>query len=74
MYVCVCVCVYVCVYVCVCVGDIYGAVLFAEKALVVGRLQIAFDPNFFPFIDKKSDNPVSAERAYMISGTVLIEM
>jgi hypothetical protein len=56
------------------VGDIYGAVLFAEKALVVGRLQIAFDPNFFPFIDKKSDNPVSAERAYMISGTVLIEM
>ncbi len=31
--------------------------LFAEKALVVGRLQIAFDPNFFPFIDKKSDNP-----------------
>ena len=44
-------------YVCVWVGDIYGAVLFAEEALVVGRLQIAFDPNFFPFIDKKSDNP-----------------
>ena len=38
-------------------NNIYGAVLFAEKALVVGRLQIAFDPNFFPFIDKKSDNP-----------------
>jgi hypothetical protein len=24
---------------------------------VVGRLQIAFDPNFFPLIDKSSDNP-----------------
>jgi len=33
-------------------------VLFAEKALVVGRLQIAFDPNFVPLIDKKSDNPM----------------
>jgi len=32
-------------------------VLFPEKALVVGRLQIAFDPNFFPLTDKKSDNP-----------------
>jgi hypothetical protein len=38
-------------------NNIYGAVLFAEKALVVGRLQIAFDPNFFPLIDKSSDNP-----------------
>jgi hypothetical protein len=38
-------------------NNIYGAVLFAEKALVVGRLQIAFDPNFFPLTDKSSDNP-----------------
>ncbi len=38
-------------------NNIYGAVLFAEKALVVGRLQIAFDPNFFPRTDKSSDNP-----------------
>jgi hypothetical protein len=38
-------------------NNIYGAVLFAEKALVVGRLQIAFDPNFFPLTDKCSDNP-----------------
>jgi hypothetical protein len=38
-------------------NKIYGAVLFAEKALVVGRLQIAFDPNFFPLTDKSSDNP-----------------
>jgi hypothetical protein len=32
-------------------------VLFAEKSLVVGGLQIAFDPNFFPLTDKSSDNP-----------------
>jgi hypothetical protein len=38
-------------------NNIYGAVHFAEKALVVGRLQIAFDPNFFPLTDKSSDNP-----------------
>ena len=38
-------------------NNIYGAVLFAEKALVVGRLQIAFDPNFFPLTDKSSDSP-----------------
>jgi hypothetical protein len=38
-------------------NNIYGAVLFAEKAVVVGRLQIAFDPNFFPLTDKSSDNP-----------------
>jgi hypothetical protein len=38
-------------------NNIYGVVLFAEKALVVGRLQIAFDPNFFPLTDKSSDNP-----------------
>jgi hypothetical protein len=38
-------------------SNIYGAVLFVEKALVVGRLQIAFDPNFFPLTDKSSDNP-----------------
>jgi hypothetical protein len=37
-------------------NNIYGAVLFAEKALVVGRIQIAFDPNFFPLTDKSSDN------------------
>jgi hypothetical protein len=38
-------------------NNIYGVVLFAEKALVVGRLQIDFDPNFFPLTDKSSDNP-----------------
>jgi hypothetical protein len=31
-------------------------VLFTEKALVVGRIQIAFDPNLFPFTNKRSDN------------------
>jgi hypothetical protein len=38
-------------------SNIYGAVLFEEKALVVGRLQIAFDRNFFPLTEKSSDNP-----------------
>jgi hypothetical protein len=38
-------------------NNIYGTVLFTEKDLVVGRLQITFDPNFFPLIDKNSDNP-----------------
>jgi hypothetical protein len=38
-------------------NNIYGAVLFAEKALVVDRVQIAFDLNFFPLTDKSSDNP-----------------
>ena len=28
-------------------NNIFGAVLFTEKALVVGRIQIAFDPNLF---------------------------
>jgi hypothetical protein len=38
-------------------NNIYGVVLFTEKDLVVGRLQIDFDPNFFPLTDKSSDNP-----------------
>ncbi len=38
-------------------NNIYGAVLFAEQALVVGRLQIGFDPNFFPLTDMSSDDP-----------------
>lgn len=38
-------------------NNVFGAVLFTEKALVVGRLQVAFDPNLFPFTDKSSDNP-----------------
>ena len=38
-------------------NNVFGAVLFIEKALVVGRLQVAFDPNLFPFADKSSDNP-----------------
>jgi hypothetical protein len=32
-------------------------VLFAENALVVGRIQVAFDPNLFPFTEKSSDDP-----------------
>jgi hypothetical protein len=38
-------------------NNVFDAVLFTEKALVVGRLQVVFDPNLFPFIDKSSDNP-----------------
>jgi hypothetical protein len=38
-------------------NNISGAVLFLEKTRMVGRLQIAFDPNCFPLTDKSSDNP-----------------
>ncbi len=40
-------------------NNIYGAVLFAEKALVVGRLQIAFDPNFYLQDPSSAPNPPS---------------
>jgi len=32
-------------------SNVFGAVLFTEKALVVGRPQVAFDLNLFPFTD-----------------------
>lgn len=38
-------------------SNIHGAVLLAEKAQVLGRIQVTIDPNLFPLTDKRSDNP-----------------